>query len=275
MSKFFKGVQKSNRGKVSVLLNKRQKIIIASVLITIGLLSTQTVSLFFLRYRFLMGLAVLAYILSLWSLREGMTKLKAVILLILPTLFAVAVASFYFLLPVRWLTRLPVAVIFGFSFYSLLLAQNVFNVAAERTIPLYRAAVTVSFLFTLITAFFIFNVVFALRLPFYTNSLAVFFISFPLIIQLFWSVNMEGLDSQVVVYSLVLALIMAEFSLAFSFWPIIPTMWSLAISTLLYVLIGICTQFLRERLTPRLVGEYLAVGGGVLLFAVLTTSWTG
>ncbi len=270
-----KRVESAKASAPSFFLSKRQKIIIASIIITIGLLSTQTVSLFFLRYRFLIGLAVLAYILSLWALWEGMTKLKAVVLLVLPTLFAVAVASFYFLLPVRWLTRLPVAFIFGLSFYSLLLAQNVFNVAAERTIPLYRAAVTVSFLFTLVTAFFIFNVVFALRLPFYLNSLAVFAISFPLIIQVLWSVDMEKIDSQIIIYSLILSLIMAEFALAFSFWPIVPTMWSLSMSTLLYILIGICTQHLRERLTARLVGEYIAVGGGVLAFAVLTTSWVG
>ncbi len=284
MSKFFTKNEKNvkNSGVVNQLnlstsffLNKRQKIIIAAVLITIGLLSTQTVSLFFLRYRFLMGLAVIAYLLSLWALWEGMTKLKMVVLLILPTLFAVAVASFYFLLPVRWLTRLPVAIIFGFSFYSLLLAQNVFNVAAERTIPLYRAAVTVSFLFTLVTAFFLFNVVFALRMPFYINSLVIFLISIPLILQVFWSVDMEKINSQIIVYTLILSLIMAELALVFSFWPIVPTMWSLAMSTMLYVLIGICTQFLRERLTPRIVGEYLAVGGGVLIFAVLTTSWAG
>lgn len=272
MSRFFKSQENI---KQDFLLSKRQKIIIASVLITIGLLSTQTVNLFFLRSRFLMGLAILAYVLSLWALWEGMTRLKAIILLILPTLFTVAVASFYFLLPVRWLTRLPVAFIFGLSFYSLLLAQNVFNVAAERTIPLYRAAVTVSFLFTLITAFFIFNVVFALRLPFYLNSLAVFLISIPLVIQVLWSVDMEELSGTVIVYTLSLALIMAEFGLAFSFLPIVPTMWSLSMSTLLYVLIGISTHHLRERLTRRLVGEYIAVGGGVLIFAILTTSWTG
>ena len=146
-------------------LNKRQKIVISSVVLTLGLLSTQMVD-FNLRFRFLAGLAVLAYTLSVWSLWDGLNATKAFVLLILPTLFATAVGSFYFLLPVRWLTRLPVAVVFGLTFYLLLLAQNVFNVASLRTIPLYRAASTASFLFTLLSAFFIYHVVFAFNLFF-------------------------------------------------------------------------------------------------------------
>ena len=135
-------------------LTKRQKIIVTTVILTLGLLSTQLVD-FNLRFRFIGGLGVLAYILSLWALWEGLNLTKAIVLMILPTFFTVAVSSFYFLLPVRWLTRLPVAFVFGLLFYLLLLSQNVFNVAAIRTIPLYRAASTAAFLFTLLSAFFI------------------------------------------------------------------------------------------------------------------------
>ncbi len=163
-------------------LNKRQKIVITSTLLTIGLLSTQLVN-FDLRFCLLGGLAVLAYILSFWSLQEGINMTKAFILMILPTLFAVAVASFYFLLPVRWLTRLPVAFLFGLTFYLLLLAQNVFNVASLRTIPLYRAASTASFLFSLLSAFFIFHVIFDFNLLIIWNGVVVFLISFPHILK--------------------------------------------------------------------------------------------
>ena len=131
-------------------ISKRQKIVISSILITIGLLSTQLVN-FNLRFHFIAGLGILAYVLSLWALWESLNLTKAIVLMILPTFFAVAVASFYFLLPVRWLTRLPVALFFGLLFYLLLLSQNVFNVAAIRTIPLYRAASTAAFLFTLLS----------------------------------------------------------------------------------------------------------------------------
>ena len=163
-------------------LNKRQKIIVTTLILSLGLLSTQLVD-FSLRFAFIGGLGVLAYILSLWSLWEGINLTKAIILMILPAFFTVAVSSFYFLLPVRWLTRLPVAFTFGLMFYLLLLAQNVFNVAAIRTIPLYRAASTASFLFTLLSAFFIFNVIYAFNLLFLWNGVVVLVVSFPLVLQ--------------------------------------------------------------------------------------------
>ena len=144
-------------------LTKRQKIVITSVILTIGLLSTQIVD-FNLRFKFIAGLSLLSAVLSLWSLWEGLNLTKAIVLLILPVFFTVAVSSFYFLLPVRWLTRLPVAVVFGLIFYLLLLAQNVFNVASSRTIPLYRAASTVTFVYTIATAVLLFHILHAFSL---------------------------------------------------------------------------------------------------------------
>lgn len=255
-------------------LNKRQKIVITSVILSLGLLSTQIVP-FYLTQRFILGLAVLSYLLSLWSLREGMNKLKAVILLILPTLFTLAVASYYFLLPVRWLTRIPVAALFGLAFYTLLLSQNVFNVSSIRTIPLYRVASTVVLVLTLLTAFLLFNVIFSFRLLFIYNAVLVFLLSFPLILQLLWSIEMEGINSFLIVYSLILSLVVGEIALALSFWPITQAMASLVVSTVIYITLGISTHFLREKLSRRVVWEYTGWGIAVFTIAFLATSWRG
>lgn len=260
---------------MKLTLTKRQKIIITSVILTLGLLSTQLVD-FNLRFRFIAGLSVLAYILSLWSLWEGLNITKAIILLILPTFYALAVSSFYFLLPVRWLTRLPVALTFGLTFYLCLLSQNVFNVASIRTIPLYRAASTASFLFTLLSAFFIFNVIFAFELLFLWNGVAVFLISFPLVLQVIWTIDMsDKVTTANIVQSLILALVLAELALSFSFWPMPTTIWSLSLSSSMYVVLGLTTQVLRGKVSKRVVWEYLAIGAVVLLVAFFTTSWTG
>lgn len=256
-------------------ITKRQKIIIISVLLTLGLLSTQLVD-FNLRFRFIAGLGVISYILSLWSLWEGINRTKAWILLILPILFTVAVASFYFLLPVRWLTRLPVAFLFGLTFYLLLLSQNVFNVASIRTIPLYRAASTANFLFTLMSAFFIFNVVYAFNLSFILNGILVALISFPLILQILWTISMEDqVAPSVWIQSFILSLVLGEAALSFSFWPTPTTIWSLALASSMYVLVGLTTQTLRGRAGRRVVWEYLGIGAVVLLVSFLLTSWTG
>lgn len=256
-------------------LTKRHKIIITSAILTLGLLSTQLTD-FNLRFKFIAGLAVLSYVLSLWSLWEGLNLTKALVLLILPVFFTVAVSSFYFLLPVRWLTRLPVAAAFGLMFYLLLLAQNVFNVASIRTIPLYRAASTASFLFTLFSAFFIFNVIYAFNLLFLWNGVAVLLICFPLILQCLWTIEMEDfVSAHVLVQSLVLSFILGELALSFSFWPMPTTIWSLSLSSSMYVLLGLTTQILRGRGSRRVVWEYLGIGVIILVVSFLTTSWTG
>lgn len=270
---------------MNIYISKRRKIIISAVIVTIGLLSTQLVN-FNLRFNFMAALGVLAYGLSLWSLWEGIlepekpilsfNRVKAVILMVLPVFFTVAVASFYFLLPVRWLTRIPVAVIFGLMFYLLLLAQNVFNVASIRTIPLFRAASTASFLFTLLAAFFLYNVIYAFNLLFVWNALAVFLVSFPLILQVIWSLEMEDRVSVgVLTQSFILSLILGEIALAFSFWPTPTTIWSLALASSMYVLVGLTTQVLRGKTAKRVVWEYLGIGTGILLISFFITSWTG
>ena len=256
-------------------LNKRQKIIVTTLILSLGLLSTQLVD-FSLRFAFIGGLGVLAYILSLWSLWEGINLTKAIILMILPAFFTVAVSSFYFLLPVRWLTRLPVAFTFGLMFYLLLLAQNVFNVAAIRTIPLYRAASTASFLFTLLSAFFIFNVIYAFNLLFLWNGVVVLVVSFPLVLQVLWTLEMKDkISTAILVQSFIISLILGELALSFSFWPMPTTIWPLSLSSSMYVLLGLTLQVLKDRVTSRVVWEYLGIGVVVLIVSFLTTSWVG
>lgn len=256
-------------------LNKRQKIIIVSVILTVGLVSTQLVN-FDLRFKFMLGLSFVSYLLSLWALLPGLDKTKMIVLMILPTFYTLAVASFYFLLPIRWLTRIPVAIFFGLSFYLLLLSQNVFNVAAIRTIPLYRAASTANFLFTLITAFFLFNVIHAFNLFFVWNGVVVLIVSFVLILQTLWSIEMEsGVSMIILLQSFILSLSLGELALSLSFWPMVTPVWSLSLASTVYVLIGLTTQFLRNRLNERVVGEYLTIGALVLLASFFTTSWVG
>ncbi len=256
-------------------LTKRQKIVTSAIIMTLALVLTLAHNNLFYRVQFVIGLALLTYFLSLWSLWEGMTKLKALVLLSLPTFFTVAMASFAYLLPLRWLVRLPFALCYGLSAYAILLSQNVFNVAAIRTIPLYRASTTVSFSATIITAFLLFSVISSLNLAFFWNGISIFLISLPLIIPIIWSVEMKTLDGQTVIISLVISLITAEIAIALSFWPVATTMWSLVLSTAMYLLLGIMTERLRDRLTKRVVGEYLAIGIIVLIFTTISTSWTG
>lgn len=261
---------------INLNISKRQKIVLASILISISLAITQSVNLF-TRQNLVITTVILAFLLSLWALWAGMSKLKAFTLLTLPTLYTLGVITFYFLLPVRWLTKLPVDLIFGMSFYFLLLSQNIFNVSAFRTIPLYRVATAVSFLVTIFSGFLLFHVLHALSLSFILNGAVVGTISFLLILPALWSIDMEGVSKQMISYSIVLAVVMGEVAMALSFWPIPSNslMWSIMLSSFLFILLGVSLDKYRNRLTR--VEAYLYLGFGVLVFWVtfLTISWSG
>lgn len=259
---------------MNLLIPKRQKIIITSLIVAAALLASQMVP-FYLTYRFIIGVSILSYLLSLWSLWEGINKLKGIVLMVLPTLFTLAVSSYFFLLPVNLLIRIPAAIFFSLIFYTLLLSQNVFNVASIRTIPLYRVASTTVLVLTLITAYLLFNVIFSLNLTFFLNGLVVALISFPLIMQMMWSIEMEHISGMVLIYSLIISLLCGEMALVLSFWPIYKSLASLLLATVLYITLGVSTHHLRERLSRGVVWEYLGWGGLIFLVSLLTTSWVG
>ncbi|OGE30641.1 hypothetical protein A2631_03745 [Candidatus Daviesbacteria bacterium RIFCSPHIGHO2_01_FULL_44_29] len=257
-------------------LNKRQKIVAASLIVTIGLMYTQNVPIF-VRTKFIMWLGALSLIMSLWALWEGMNRVKAFTLLLLPALFTLGVSSFYFLLPIRWLTRVPVDIIFGLMFYFLLLSQNVLNVAAARTIPLYRAASTAAFIFSITTSVLLFHILHAFSLEFYWNGLASLMISFLLSVPMLWSVEMENLSLKILMYSLVTSVLIGELAMALSFWPVPSNslMWAIFLASSLFILLGINLDFLRERLSRREGWLYISFGIMTLLVMLVTTSWTG
>lgn len=258
-------------------LGKRQKIVISSVLLSLMLLSTGFLPIYiYISYRFyyILVFGICGYLLSLWSLWEGMNRVKAFTLLILPTLFTIAVANYYFLITIRWLI-IVIAFSFGLIFYTLLLSKNIFNVASIRTIPLYRVASFVSFIITGITAFLLFNIILALNLPFFINALAVFIVLFLLSIQYLWTIEMESITSLILVYSGVASLMVSEVALALSFWPTFRPLSALVLAITFSVYIGIMMEYLRDRMSRGVVKGYLIWQVLAVFIIFITTSWQG
>lgn len=260
---------------ISISLHKRQKFILTAVILAAGLLAIQVTNIPW-RYQAIGALAVLTYLLSAWSLVEGLTKIKWFTVLTLPVLFTAGVGLFYFLLPARWLARLPVALAYGLGIYVLLLTENIFSVAAIRTIQLLRAAHAVGFLLTLVTAFFLYDTILSFRLDSWFNFLFVGVVSLPLLICGLWSINLEeGIGRKTWLYSFSLSLILAEMALAFSFWPVTVVTGSLFLVTTMYIILGLTQLEFSQKLFRRSIYEYLGVGIVVLLIMLFTTHWGG
>lgn len=255
------------------VISKRKRFGLIVVILTLSFFGLQFSGLANKPY-LIAGLAALTYLLFIWGLRDDLRGVEFLTLFILPVMFVISLPVFYFFLPVRWLTRLPLTVIFGIAVYAILLIENIFNVAAARTIALLRAGQTVGFLLTLFTFFLLMASVFSLRLTFYFNFLWVLLISLPLILQSLWSMKLEpGIEKGLVIKTMVLALIMAEFSFVFSFWPITPMIKALFLTTIFYSLVAMVQQYLLERLFKKTIIEFLSVIFIVFILVFLTTKW--
>ncbi len=254
-------------------MTKRMKLVIVAVALSLGLLGIQSIDVD-ARYQAIGLLAGVAYGLSAWALFGDLKKTEWLTVLILPVLYPVAVALFYFLLPVRLLSRILILSIFGIGMYALLLTENIFSVAAIRTIQLLRAAHAVGFLLTLLVAFFLWDTLFSFRLAPWWNALGVGITSLPLILQGLWSVNLEDKISQEVVNnSLGLSWGLTSLALMISFWPVTITIASLFLVTALYVGLGLVQNRMTGRLFKKTVTEYLWVSGLVVGLTFLLAQW--
>lgn len=254
-------------------MSKRQKFILTSFVMTLGLFSLQFVEEIY-RYQAIGLLTVVSVFLSWWSLKEALSGIRYLTTIILPTLLTAGVSLFYFLLPSSWVSQLPIVALFALSFYALLLTENIFSVAAIRTIQLLRAAHAVGFLLTLLTSFLLFDTIFSFRMTAYVNALAVFVVSFLLYLQGLWSINLEEkLSRNVWTYSLFLAIINMQFAFLISLMPTTISMSSLFSTTLVYIQLGIVQVHFQERLFRRTIYEYLFVGFVVLSIFLFTNLW--
>lgn len=257
-------------------ITRREKFLAATILLTIGLVATQLIS-FDQRLIMVVGLSVITYILSAWVLREDLEGVEWLTLLVLPTLYTAAVCLFYFLLPARWITRVPTALFYAIGMYAVLLTENIYNVSAERSIQLVRAAHSIGYLITLVTAFLFFNTLFALHLPFYFNALGAALITFPLSFQSLWSIVLteRSISSTIWFFAIGATIIIAELALVISLWPIRGVVAAVVLSAALYTLIGVGQQQLMERLFKTIIREFIIVIIIVFLLSLFATRWGG
>jgi hypothetical protein len=256
-----------------LILDKRQKFALQTVILTAGILMTQ---LIWEDYRFFMVgiLSVFSYLLTVWSLTEDINGIEWLLLFILPVAFTASVSLFYFLLPSRWITRVTVTTIFAIGTYATLLVENIYNVAVERSIQLLRAAQSIGLLITLVVVFLIVNIVFSTRLYFWANSLILIPFIFILRLQSIWSIRLETkLSKEILIYSLMISLCIGEIVFALSFWPIQVATASLLIAASYYSLVGMIQLHLAGRFFKNTIREYILAFIFTFIVAFLTTSW--
>jgi hypothetical protein len=263
--------------KVSAGLTKRRRFVLVAGMLTLGMLIVQRLRVE-ARYEAIAVLGVMSYALSAWSLFSELRGVAGwLVNLILPTIYPISVALFYFLLPQAWGTQVAVMILFAISMYGLLLSANIFAVASFRTIQLLRAARAVGFLLSIISSALLFHVIFSLHLAGSWTALLVTLTSLLLLWQGSWSHVATTSVRGEFYYALVGAVLIGEMALALTFWLIDVPLASVMLSMGVYVVLGLFQHDLEKRLFSRTVQEYLGFAGIVFVVVSLAVilRWMG
>jgi hypothetical protein len=254
-------------------LPRRLRFVIGAVVLTLLLLLTTFFD--FDTFWFVLPLLVVAtYFFTYFSVLEGINKNEWIVLFIMPVFFTVFMYFFYYLFPVRWLTRVPLVIFYGLSMYALLLTSNIFNVGVEKNIQLYRAAFSVNFLFQTLIVFLATEVLLSFRMVFILNAIGLFAVIFPVSLQLFWSVHPQSkIEKKDLFYAAVISLLISQCVTVLSFIPLKTTIVALFITGAFYSLGGLFYHYLDEKLFKQTIREYCMVMIVIIGIVLLTIQW--
>lgn len=266
--------------QVLTTMNKRIKYLVSS-LVSAGGFGLFISLPYESRYFGLMAGMVLV-IFCIWFglgvLFEGNFYLRMMSVL-LPVMFFTGFGMFGALLADNWLAIVIMTIVFGGVIYSTFLVENVFLVAIGfKTVPLYRAAYTVSLILLLLSSFFMYDTLFSYRAGYLINTLVSFIIAGGIFMYQFWAVSIElpddGQDLSLKSYVLVPALLLAELTLVLSFWPTGIFKGSVYLVSAIYVFCGLVQADIRDRLFDKTKTAFLWITVAVLLAILLVTKWS-
>lgn len=254
-------------------MRRREKFVIASILLSLGLLGIQFIGQDF-RYLAVAILMLVSYFLSAWALSNDLQPHEWLTILPFPPMYAGAIGLFYFLLPENALTRVLVLLLFGIGMYALYLTSNIYSVAKGRNIQLLYAAHAIGLFFGLLTSLLYTNAIFSLKIPFYGNAILIGIIHWPIIFMSLWSIKLENfINKEILIYSSLLTILISELSIILSFVPMQIWNSSLLIMSFMYVGLGVLHSFLRGRLFRNTMNEYSLVAVLIGIMFLIFFPW--
>lgn len=263
----------SSKRSIVITIDKRQKFVIAVILLSFGLFLSEFQ---FSRSGLLISLiiSIFSALFLLWAIYKDINKENfSVSLFILPFFYSLAFGLFYFLVPVSILSRVILTSLYALGMYSLFLSQNIFVVASIRTIALLSGARIVSFVITLLSFFFLTNIVFTLHANVFVTVGLIFLFTYPLIYQSIWTYNLQKTPYPVALWVLALSLCIVESAFMLWFWPSSPTVIALFLAGFFYTMTGLSHVWFEKRLFRGVLWEYLWVGVVVFFVLLLFSSW--
>jgi len=254
-------------------MRRREKFVIASILLSLGFLGSQYVNLDY-RYWAVLIFSLLSYLVSAWVLSDDLQRYELITIVPFPAFYSAGVGLFYFLLPESLFSRIFILVLFSVGMYGLYLTLNIFSVAKGRSIQLLHAAHAIYLLFTLLTSLLFLNTILSLKLPFWSNGILTALTHFPLIFLSLWSIKLEPkVGGEIVPLSLMLTLVLVEMSVVLSFYPF--SVWHVALFVMstMYIGLGVFHSYLKDRLFVNTLQEYSMVAGLIAMVFFILLPW--
>lgn len=254
---------------MTINLRRREKFVLVAIFLSLLLFATHLVDISY-RYFVILGLGLITYLVSAWSLADDLQKHEWLTILPLPTLYALSVSVFNLFIPPTWLSKILLFFFFGVGMYAILLSSNIFSVAKARTIQLYYAAQTIALFFTLLVSFLLTSTMFMMKLPIWLIVFLIGITHFPLVYSAIWSVRLEPeVDREEVLISLLPTLVVMQLALALSFLPIATWMIALLIMSVLYLYLNFTQSYLKGRLFAKTIKEYMIVAISICVLFLL------
>lgn len=254
-------------------IDKRQRFVIATALI-LALNLVLTLFPFSKTIFFLPIVAVIVYAATYFALLEDIKRIEWVVLFILPIYFVLSFLLFYYLLPTRWLTRIPYLIVLSVVFYAILLSENIFNVGVEKTLPLYRAAYSITNFITLLVLFFVFTVLFSFRLHFLLNAFFGGLVAWPVFFHGVWMASPKAvLEERIYKFATIVSVLLSSAILLLNFMPIKTSIYAIYIVAVSYVLIGVTQETIQDTAFKESIREYLVVFAAMTVLLLLSAQW--
>ena len=262
---------KKGRRKLQFVIDKRQKFVLAVVILSLGL--------FFTEYQLTQWGIIVTLILPfltalflLWAIYDDLKESKLYQVFILPFIYTFAFGFFYLLTPATFIIRLLLTAIYAFGLYSLYLSQNIFVVSSQRTIQLLSGARIVSFVITVISFFFLTNIVFSFHVVIFPVIALIAAYTYMLIYHSLWTYTLQKYSQSLIWVSALTACVIEVASLVW-FWPSSPTVTALFLTGFFYAIVGVSHIWFEKKFFKGILWEYVWVGTIVFFVLLLFTQW--
>jgi len=253
--------------------DKRIRVVVGTLFMS-GIMLIATFYFFDKAWIFIPIFLLVTYVVTWLTISEGIRKVEWIMLFVIPLFFTISLYFFYFLFPVRWLTRFPFIILYGVSLYAILLTVNIFNVGVKTYLQLYRLVFSVNYFFQVLLFFLIINVILSLQLNFLINGISLLLLTAVMLLHLLWTVKLDLIiEKEIFYYCSIIGIIMAELAVWLSFIPMRAAISALLLSASYYSLAGLVYSYFNKRFFKEIIREYIFVIGFVILISFLSLRW--